>query len=165
LTTTKADKAEILNGLKKGQEYGLCHSYHIRTAAKNVPIQDGPPLAPTHRLSASNWSVYSAMVRQRAYVRRFIAAILTGTIPKTSRLIPAELARAELTIIREAQKESFQRTLFELAADRQVRPKNALFKFSPGLDHQGVVRVFARLRSATWLAFAQSSPGHPRHHA
>jgi hypothetical protein len=77
---------------------------------------------------------------------------------ETHRPTRFELTDAERTVLREIQAESFQRSLFEIKADGFVRIKNSLAKFAPQLDKHGIIRLYARLRTASHLAFSARCP-------
>ncbi|XP_052873633.1 uncharacterized protein LOC128278951 [Anopheles cruzii] len=118
-------------------------------------------------LEFERFSKWRRLVRAIGYVLRF-----TGNarcIKKSSRcsgpLTEDELGRAERIIIRVAQQETFAEEIRALKGPIQKHPykpvlrkKSSLYKVSPELDENSVLRVSGRLANCPWIDEATKKP-------
>ncbi|XP_053686412.1 uncharacterized protein LOC128735954 [Sabethes cyaneus] len=106
-------------------------------------------------LLPQNFSSWYRLRRATAFVLRFVNNIRLrkhGQHPFIGPLSRQELLEAELFQIKRAQEEVYADELAILAAGvRRLHKKNSLFKLSPFIDVQGVLRINSRLSECDFL--------------
>ena len=120
-----------------------------------VALTDGDcgPLDPTH------YSSWLKLRRIRARVNRFVqdckkkpAARMIGE------LIAGELKRAEVQLIKQAQRHQFPEEWKALTSARSVPSSSKLISLNPTLDDVGVIRSDGRLKNAKFLSYDVRNP-------
>ena len=106
----------------------------------------------------SRWGTLSKALRIVGWVNRFLVNL---RVPKTGRqsgdLSVEELEKAKLTIIQQGQRTDFLEEFEALSQGKSVSRCSKLFKLSPSLDEQGLIRVSGRLQFSS-LAYAEKHP-------
>ena len=107
----------------------------------------------TFPLNPARWSSKRRLLRRLAYVCRFVdnCKKVISFRERTLELQPEEWQRAETTLIKLCQRESFPEELTALEEDRPINKKSTILKLCPFLDDQGVLRSRTRLQNVTWL--------------
>ncbi|XP_066585528.1 uncharacterized protein [Prorops nasuta] len=108
----------------------------------------------------TKYSSLSKLVRIVAYCRRFLANCKCSKINQMRQfgyLTCQELEQARITVIRLAQTAAFQDELICLKTKRSISKRSVLYKLSPFLDEQGVIRVGGRLTHSA-LPFPAKHP-------
>lgn len=93
----------------------------------------------------SNWS---RLIRTQAYVHRFIEYAKGHKSPQKT-LSAEELNRARMTVIHLAQEETFFSEIQQLQATGKVSKQSDLYKLSPYLDENKIIRIDSRTKCAT----------------
>ncbi|XP_065085173.1 uncharacterized protein LOC135707298 [Ochlerotatus camptorhynchus] len=106
-------------------------------------------------LLPENFSSWYRIRRVTAFVQRFVNNIWLkkgGQQRSVGPLTQQELLEAEAFQIKRAQEEVYADELAVLAAgDRRLQKKNSLFKVSPFIDKQGVMRIHSRLGECDFI--------------
>ncbi|XP_036347224.1 uncharacterized protein LOC118756578 [Rhagoletis pomonella] len=109
----------------------------------------------------SKFNSFSKLKRTIAWVIR--AATLFRAKPHAksqppSILTAAELQKAEYTINRTVQRECFPSEIADLTAARKLAKQSSLYKLSPYLDEDGLLRLSGRIDEASYLPFQARRP-------
>ncbi|XP_065094111.1 uncharacterized protein LOC135714659 [Ochlerotatus camptorhynchus] len=106
-------------------------------------------------LLPENFSSWYRLRRVTAFVQRFVNNIWLkkgGQQRSVGPLTQEELLEAEAFQIKRAQKDVYADELAVLAAgDRRLQKKYSLFKVSPFIDKQGVMRIHSRLGECDFI--------------
>ena len=103
------------------------------------------------------FSSYSRLRRVFAYCLRFMKklvnrirkGITAGTTSVDEQYLTSkEIAEAEFTLVRLAQREVFSKEIVLLASNRSLSNKGNLISLNPFLDNSGILRVGGRLLNA-----------------
>jgi hypothetical protein len=110
----------------------------------------------------SNWRKF---VRTIAYVKRFINIKIKKQLPQNNWLSVQELRDAEEIIIRKAQWEAYPYEVSALLADEEIEPGSPITNLSPGIGHDGILRLHSRLQNAPKVSYEMKNPAIlPQHH-
>ncbi|XP_062711547.1 uncharacterized protein LOC134289570 [Aedes albopictus] len=100
-------------------------------------------------LLPQDYSSWCRLQRVTAFVQRFVSNIRlrkAAQQPNTGSLTRDELLGAELFHIKRAQEDVYADELAIIAdGDRRLHKRNPLFKVSPFIDEQGIMRIQSRL--------------------
>ncbi|XP_062556691.1 uncharacterized protein LOC134221516 [Armigeres subalbatus] len=106
-------------------------------------------------LLPQDYSSWNHLRRVTAFVQRFVGNVklkISGQQLNAGPLTQKELHMAEIFQIKRAQKEVFSDELAIIAIEhRRLHKKNALYKLSPFIDEQGLMRINSRLSECDFL--------------
>ena len=151
-----------MEGLKKGQEPQTAHTFLLSNQKSQAQAKDGYDVDKKVRLSdPESYSNYHKLIRVRSYANRFARNYVLGKWPErdgVSHHLGEELKEAEQQVIREMQEASFAKTLWSLSHEETLTLDDPLAPFCPVLDEEGILRVSARLRTASHLPLGITNP-------
>lgn len=98
-------------------------------------------------IDANRFSKWKRLLRTSAYVLRF-ANILKRNMRSGSEFSSDELSRAESLLFKLAQEESYLEEINILKSDKQLRRTSPLYKVTPKLDENNVLRIDSRIDKA-----------------
>ncbi|XP_025407042.1 uncharacterized protein LOC112680991 [Sipha flava] len=108
----------------------------------------------------NNYESLTKCIRVTTNCRRFINNARThkNDIKLTGPLIPEELEKATLKLIKNTQNIGFANELRELSNGKAVPANSKLFHLRPFIDSNGVIRVGGRLKNAATIDIFQRHP-------
>ncbi|XP_017469917.1 PREDICTED: uncharacterized protein LOC108361720 [Rhagoletis zephyria] len=150
----------------------LCQPEHIwptdDTPAAN--IDENEELRPKYALLIAQSSIFDferfssflKLKRVVAWVLRYIHYSKSRpSQPDTSSkygLMTSELDAAERIICRHSQREIFVNEVIRLEKGLSLPSESPLYKLSPWIDNEGLLRVHGRLDAVSWLAYDTKHP-------
>ena len=128
------------------------------TIASEVALVCGPVELPVKVFEVERWGTFSKAIRVVSWVLRFVSNVRRGKEGRVfSQLSYEELSKAKLVLFRQSQRQAFHVELKLLEAGKPVPKGSSLFKLSPFVDPEGVLRVSGRLQFAE-LSYEEKHP-------
>ena len=105
------------------------------------------------------FSDFGKLVRVLTWVFRFINNSRTRhTRSATKTLSPDELERGRLFLLQQVQNEHFKEELADLRQDKLVKKTSSIYKLSPFIGKDGLLRIHGRLDLAHTLLYDEKHP-------
>ncbi|XP_036319310.1 uncharacterized protein LOC118733830 [Rhagoletis pomonella] len=100
----------------------------------------------------NQFSSFTKLRRTIAYILRFISRCRKQKrSQQTYGLTAEEIEKAQITLSRLVQRETYAVELHSIALNQPVSRDSELHQLSPYVDEDGVLRVYGRIDAATWL--------------
>lgn len=106
-------------------------------------------------------SSYSKVLRTAGWIIRYIMNLkskLSKTELKTGELTVKEISKAEVLIFRSVQQEIFEEEYQQLLHQNAVSKKSEIYRLTPALDDDGLIRLNGRIDNATTVPLFTRRP-------
>ena len=148
--------------LKQPQEEWPCSEacdYSTETEARKSALQGVYSATVSEEVPSwlSKFSSFDKLLHVAAYIYRWRSRILAHSIPRSTWLSAYELSRGRTYIFRLVQNEAFSSEIKELEKKETVSSSSPLFRLSPFIDQDRLLRVGGRLQSS----FLSEDEKHP----
>ena len=111
------------------------------------------------RLNPCNFSSWAVLVRQMAWVIRFLENCRSPrTAQRSSSLSASEIADAEQLILKQAQMAAFPDDYQLIQKGKELPASSKLVGLSPFLDDNGILRMSGRLKNADFMSYDAKHP-------
>jgi len=107
----------------------------------------------TKVFDVTRWGTLVRAIRVVAWVLR----VVTGVFPNKGELTYEELEKAKFVLLRDAQSHSFPQEIEDLKKGVLISRKSKIYKLSPYLDDDGLLRIKGRLDHAD-MSFESKHP-------
>ena len=111
----------------------------------NLPVllstQNAPKIFPLER-----WSSFTKAIRVVGYVLKFVNNLKKGSVKSFAELSLSELCKAKQILILDCQKNNFAEEYTILTKQQSLPKSSPLFKLSPHVDKDGLMRIQGRLQ-------------------
>lgn len=104
------------------------------------------------------YSSFSNVKRIVAWICRFVVNKFFVERQLTCPLTTLELRNAEIILCKLAQRESFSEEISSLKNGKAVRKSSHIYKLTPVLDKEGVIRLDGRIRRSTVVPVDAKQP-------
>lgn len=111
-------------------------------------------------IEAKRFSSWMRLKRAVAWVLRFVqnCKLAAGSRKGESELLPHELMSAELVLLKQSQNQSFPEEIKCLKKNDLLTKRSRIFKLTPKLDEDGILRVDGRTTRSPELSLTTKNP-------
>lgn len=134
----RSDESEWPTGGSDAMNTELELKEHILVAQRSEPML----------IEIERFSRWCRLLRSMAFVVRFVERLKSNSNKLAIELTQEELRKAEKILLQEAQKVSFLYEITNLNQKKNVPKSSPIYKLSPFIDKEGVLRVNGRIGNA-----------------
>ncbi|KAI8123978.1 hypothetical protein CVS40_5801 [Lucilia cuprina] len=99
-------------------------------------------------INIERFSRWCRVLRSSAFVIRFCNRLKIKKAAESAELTQDELLKAELVLLKQAQQQKFSDEIKCIQQNKKLPKTNFLYKLSPYIDSDGVLRVAGRIENA-----------------